>query len=165
MNSTYYKKHPKWEHLLCGTNGNIWSTKSGRFIEGYICRKGYKIISLTSGKKFKAHRWILETFLGDSQLTVDHIDGDKLNNCLDNLEYVTSNENTKRAHIKGVIGKLGEKSPTCRVSDEDVFKIKNYAPSKKKDKILHAKNLGITIGYYYRILKGKSRNQGFKPPW
>ena len=47
----------------------------------------------------------MEAFKGKSDLTVDHIDGNKLNNNLSNLEYVTAQENTKRAWDNGVYDK------------------------------------------------------------
>lgn len=49
---------------------------------------GYWMLRVNN-KKMLAHRIILEAFKGKSDLTVDHIDGNKLNNSLDNLEYVT----------------------------------------------------------------------------
>ena len=51
------------------------------------------------------HRIVMEAFKGKSDLTVDHIDGNKLNNSLDNLEYVTIQENVKRAWNNGANGK------------------------------------------------------------
>ena len=62
----------------------------------YICNKNTWL-----------HRFIMEAFNGKSDLTVDHIDGNKENNNLSNLEYVTQAENTRRmfervgtAHLK-----------------------------------------------------------------
>ena len=43
----------------------------------------------------------MEAFNGKSDLTVDHIDGNKLNNSLDNLEYVTREENLIRSWKTG----------------------------------------------------------------
>lgn len=39
----------------------------------------------------------MEAFKGESELTVDHLNRNKKDNRLCNLEYVTSGENTKRA--------------------------------------------------------------------
>lgn len=53
-------------------------------------------------KAFNVHRLVAETFLGvpDGALEVNHKDGDKLNNNLDNLEWVTQKENLIHAMEK-----------------------------------------------------------------
>lgn len=60
-------------------------------------------------KTIGVHRIIAMTFLGESDLTVNHIDGDKNNNSIDNLEYLTVKENNihrskilKKGNIKKV---------------------------------------------------------------
>ncbi|AFE88096.1 HNH endonuclease [Lactococcus phage ASCC532] len=62
---------------------------------------GYKVTKI-NGKQEKVHRIVMEAFHGKSDLTVDHIDGNKENNNLTNLEYVTQTENAKRFHDKKV---------------------------------------------------------------
>ena len=53
-------------------------------------------------KTIKVHKLVANAFLGKSNLQVDHIDGNKLNNKLNNLEYVTPKENIRRAWEKGL---------------------------------------------------------------
>jgi len=53
-------------------------------------------------KQFLVHRLVLLTFIGPSPLIVNHIDGDKTNNHLSNLEYVTYQENTNHAIATGL---------------------------------------------------------------
>jgi hypothetical protein len=50
------------------------------------------------------HRLVAETFIpcNDFKLEVNHIDGNKENNCMDNLEWVTSSQNTQHALSKGL---------------------------------------------------------------
>ena len=59
--------------------------------------KGYKRIVLYNSnsisKSCYVHRLVLQTFLYQSDLYVDHIDGNKQNNNLLNLRYVTNSEN------------------------------------------------------------------------
>jgi hypothetical protein len=59
--------------------------------------KGYKRIVLydnnSVGKSCYVHRLVLQTFLHQSDLYVDHVDGNKQNNNLSNLRYVTNSEN------------------------------------------------------------------------
>lgn len=68
-------------------------------------RKYYQINLCSEGKTkiYLIHRLVASAFLGKSNLQVDHIDGDKLNNRLDNLEYVTPRENTIRAFKNNLI--------------------------------------------------------------
>ncbi len=47
-------------------------------------------------KRIKVHKLLMTTFVGKSDLCIDHVDGNRLNNDLSNLEYVTSAENTRR---------------------------------------------------------------------
>lgn len=51
------------------------------------------------------HKIVAETWLGPSKgLTVNHIDGNKLNNTVTNLEYVTAEVNTSKAFAAGLVG-------------------------------------------------------------
>jgi hypothetical protein len=75
--------------------GNI---RNNKFImKQQTDRYGYKYICLTKNniqKKFKVHRLVLETFIGDgSGLVCNHKDKNKTNNNLENLEWVTIREN------------------------------------------------------------------------
>lgn len=64
-----------------------------------ISQTGYCSIKTPKGYK-KAHRLVLETWCPTPEaryLTVDHLDHNKRNNALSNLEWVTQEENQKRA--------------------------------------------------------------------
>ena len=66
---------------------------------------GYMTVNLCKNGKSntkRVHKLVANTFLGESDLQVDHIDGNKLNNKLENLEYVTPKENTNRAWEMGL---------------------------------------------------------------
>ena len=65
-------------------------------------KTGYLRLSV-KGKDMYVHRLVMLAFCGKSDLTVDHIDGNKENNNLNNLEYVTQAENVKRFHDKKVL--------------------------------------------------------------
>lgn len=66
---------------------------------------GYMTVNLCKNGKSntkRVHRLVALAFLGESDLQVDHKDGNKLNNKLDNLEYVTPKDNTQRAWKNGL---------------------------------------------------------------
>jgi hypothetical protein len=55
--------------------------------------------------KYALHRLIASTFIINlhDKLAVNHIDGNKLNNCVENLEWVTIKENNQHSHNVGII--------------------------------------------------------------
>jgi hypothetical protein len=61
--------------------------------------RNYFMINTTNHGNHSVHRLIMESFVGPSELQVNHIDNDPQNNCLENLEYVSNRENS--SHWRG----------------------------------------------------------------
>lgn len=66
------------------------------YLQICLCKNGAK-------KTCSIHRLVAKTFIGESDLQVDHVDGKKQNNKLDNLEYVTNSENMQRAFKNNLV--------------------------------------------------------------
>lgn len=97
-------RYKKIDNLIVLENGKIYiETKNKCKLTGLTKTKtGYLRVSV-KGKDMYVHRLVMLAFYGKSDLTVDHIDGNKENNNLNNLEYVTQAENVKRFHDKKVL--------------------------------------------------------------
>ena len=70
------------------------------------------------GKNYLVHRIVAETFLCNKNklLEVNHIDGNKKNNSVTNLEWVTRSQNIKHAYITG-LNKITElKRKKCSIN-------------------------------------------------
>lgn len=81
----------------------VKGSKSGRVLSQSFGSKGYRQVNLCKDNRqhsVKVHRLVAAAFLGPKPdgLQVNHIDGDKNNNHVSNLEYVTAKENTRHAH-------------------------------------------------------------------
>jgi hypothetical protein len=95
--------------------------------------KGYKRIALCdkngNSKSYYVHRLVMKHFIGDSDLYVDHIDGDKQNNHLDNLRYVTNSENLT---FRNTDKKYQSKHPYVYYDKlRDQYRVYKYGPRVK----------------------------------
>lgn len=86
-------------------DGKCYNSKTGKYLKGQInCRHGYFSYILTmpdgSKKRCSAHRLVANAFIPNNnpkKNQINHIDGNKLNNKVDNLEWVTQEENQQHA--------------------------------------------------------------------
>ncbi len=86
-------------------DGKCYNTITNKYLKGQInCNNGYLSygITLPNGKMKRcyAHRLVANAFIKNplNKSEVNHIDGNKLNNSVDNLEWCTSEENKEHAH-------------------------------------------------------------------
>lgn len=111
------------------TYGNIYDVELGRYKKQILHRKGYlKVSFYVNGKdkKFFVHRLVLMTFHpveGMEKLQVNHIDGNKQNNYIDNLEWCTNSENQKHACQHGLVSRKGTKNSQAKLTEEQVIEI------------------------------------------
>ena len=105
-----WKDIPYYEGIYQVSNkGNIKSFKCGKIkiLKPFKSKDGYLSVKLTKNKKEKTlrvHRLVAQTFIPNplNKLEVNHIGGCKHNNNLNNLEWVTREENRKHAVINGL---------------------------------------------------------------
>lgn len=99
-----------WEGLYeVSTLGNVYSIRTDRILKGQRTGDagGYLGVDLSLGgiyKRYLIHRLVAEAFIDNpSQLSiVNHIDGNKQNNTLDNLQWTTVAQNTQHAYDTGL---------------------------------------------------------------
>lgn len=101
-----------------------------KYYKIFLCRNNTK-------KEYYIHRLVMLSFVGHSNLQVNHIDGNGRNNNLDNLEYCTCSENHQHAFKIGLKNIKGEKHPCSKLKDIQVSEIrKKYKTGKYTQKQL-----------------------------
>ena len=96
------------------------------------------------------HRLVASTFIGDiNNLTVNHIDGDTLNNRVSNLEIVTQLENNIHAISTGLVP-TGENHSRAKYTDEELLTALREVTAGASVKGT-AKKYGITQSYLNKV--------------
>lgn len=106
-----------------------------RLLKPILNKDGYMFVRLCKDGKAKnkrIHKLVANAFLGESNLQIDHIDGNKQNNRLDNLEYVTPKENTNRAWNKGIAKYTTERKEKLRQIALEKWKTNSFRKWRNK---------------------------------
>lgn len=84
--------------------GNVFSVRNNRLLTGCKDNAGYVLVCLSKNNKTvhrRVHRLVAQAFIKNPNdwPEVNHKDGDKANNCVNNLEWCTRKYNSKHAHV------------------------------------------------------------------
>ena len=115
--------------------------------------RDYRVILWQNGKPITklVSRCVISAFYGESNLQVNHIDGNSLNNNLTNLEYCTAKENINHGFDNGLI----------QINKKTIIKIKSTGEEILFRSMANASEfIGHNHGYISRcILKHKYSNE------
>lgn len=128
-----WKQVEGYPHLFVSNEGRVWTRTYNRFLRTHLTNRGYLRVNLSKDKTVKqvsVHRLVAETFIPNPEgLTdVDHIDGDKLNNKAENLQWISRSDNIKKA---GDARNNGSKPVIC-VETGKVYESVNQASREMK---------------------------------
>lgn len=94
--------------------GAVWNTETMNKVNGSVYDNGYRYVALGSAHNVRVHRLVAHHFvpkpkdlvdqrIPEENLVVNHLDGNKLNNRCDNLEWTTNQGNLTHASINGLL--------------------------------------------------------------
>jgi hypothetical protein len=139
-------------------NGRLW-----RYFHGYSgwlkepnlingkTKDGYRDVNIQVNNKVyyvKEHRLIWSYFNGDipEGMTINHIDGNKTNNSLDNLELVTPEENNEHAFQTGLNSR--------KLTINQIKELKSLIDTGVMSKRAIAKKFGVSDSTVQKVSKG-----------
>lgn len=107
LDNMVFKKIDGYDDYLIRGNGDVYSLKSkkARKLKSYNNGHGYLFVNLRKNNKKKnyyIHRLVAQAFIPNLYGfdTVDHIDGNKKNNCISNLQWLSRGDNVRKYHKK-----------------------------------------------------------------
>lgn len=127
-------------------------------------RNGYNVVTFNgiSHKTFMVHRLVLCTFENkplDYHLQVNHIDGNKRNNMIENLEFVTQKENVRHAFDIGLRTiRRGCQIKNSILTETQVIEIKNLL----KDGNMMQKDIAIMYGVHKATINDIHKEKNWK---
>lgn len=143
-----------WEDMYEVSNlGRVRSIKKkGLIIASFVEKDGYIVVSLKSPRFIKKlHRLVAIAFIPnpENKPQVNHIDSNRSNNYVSNLEWVTPKENTQHSLKVGRIS-AGEKHYAAKLNNKIVVEIRE---SKLKTSEL-AKKYNVSWGTIDSVRNG-----------
>ena len=171
-------------YLISSDDGRVYSNAKNKHmypLKTFVKPDGYLAVSLWDdnevGKKkrktFLVHRLVAETFIPnpENKLTVNHIDGNKQNNCVNNLEWATHTEQELHSFALGLnYARKGEEANRAELTWDIVHYIRNSYPKVSVKEL--SKKFNTTVENIYAILynynwvednyvKAKNRKRGY----
>lgn len=151
----------RFNDYLIYEDGTVKSLLTGKLIRKRVGPQGYYQINLCINGKCKTymfHRLMAEAFIDNSTNLpcVNHIDGNKLNNALDNLEWTTYSENSKHALRTGLTHPAkGKNTKNGRFSDSDIKNIRGLSKQGKSQRQIAAL-YQVSKSTIQQILEGRA---------
>lgn len=141
--------------------GNVKRLKSkgcisDRLIAKSINKKGYIYRGLHNKgiyRKIKEHRLVAKAFIDnpENKQTVNHINGIKTDNRVENLEWCTHLENKQHAVNTGLTNTKGEKNCFSKLTEQEVIEIREIGFSQTR--ISLARKYGVCSTTITKIIK------------
>lgn len=142
--------------------GEVINLKTGKTLKGVLSDEGYVVYCLSNNGKqkvLKQHRMLAIAYIPnpDGKPHINHIDSDKSNNELSNLEWVTPRENTAHARENERYPEVEPKSFKIGDYDKSLLTNKQIEFVESLNEFEYPKdvmeNLGIKKSAFYKMLK------------
>lgn len=139
--------------------GNVYNSKNGKTLVPQLSTGGYYRVKLSHNKiskSYSVHRLVAYAFIPNplNKPDVNHIDGVKSHNYVENLEWVTKSENSLHAYRTGLNSNVGEINPKAKLTENDVIAIWNDINMKNESFTNIGKKYGVSKATISHIYKG-----------
>ena len=143
---------------LISNDGVVFSEQSLAILKPFD-NNGYLVVDLFANavrQRVPVHRMVAIAFISnpENKPFVNHIDGNKHNNNVENLEWCTASENSIHAIATG-LSPIGSQKTLAKITEKDVLEIQALFEAGKADFEI-AIQFGVTSGVISAIRLGKT---------
>lgn len=155
-----WKQIPNFPLYVCSSNGEVKNIKTGKVLRPAKDKNGYNKVVLCRCaycKNIAVHRIVALTFLNnpDNLPQVNHIDGNKTNNNVSNLEWCSNYDNIHHAIKTGLVKVKYDNNPNAKLNKKDVITIRKMFASGKYNKSELARMFGVSTTLIRYIVQYK----------
>ena len=139
-------------YYMISNYGRVWHKYKNKILIPYVDSKGYLFIRLTTikgDKNCRIHRLVLmafDYFNGCESAIINHIDGNKCNPCIWNLEWSNYSENLKHAWKNEIMVRK-----TSSEAREKIIKVCELLEENKLTDVQIAEQLDVSVDFVYSI--------------
>ena len=134
-----------FDNYVIYSDGRVLNRIRGSFLRTFKRKDGYISIQLSNNgerKTYKLHRLVAENLIPriKGKYCVNHINGNKSDNRVENLEWCTNSENQKHAFKIGLLTNRGSNHPRSKLTETNVLDIRQELKKGKSYKELAEKH-------------------------
>ena len=155
------------KYFQVSNNGKIWSKRTNKILKLAVNSGGYSYFgTIIGGKNGINKTFIIHTLVAKHFIThvkgkshVNHKDGNKINNHVDNLEWCTPKENMQHASLNGFLNNSkGEYASWSKFTESQVLEIRKIHKSgcRINGARALARKYNVTKGSIDQIIKRKT---------
>ena len=107
------------------TLGIVRNESTGKTLRGTSISKNNRYVKIHLDKFYPLHKLVASHFITNHEELpyINHIDGNRYNNSINNLEWCTQSHNMKHAYKTGLKTNRGVKNPIAKLTEDDLKKI------------------------------------------
>ena len=161
--SIEWRKIEGWENYSVSCAGDVRNDGTGKVLAASPNNQGYRCVQFGprgGAKTLKVHRLVAKAFLGPDCgcPEVNHLNGDKGDNRVFNLEWATRSRNMQHAHdnLPRKAHARGDHHKLTRVPDSVVSRVRERVAAGDIQRDI-AEELGVSRSWVCRVAKGEKR--------
>ena len=161
-----YPEFPKDNHFMISSYGRLKNEETGNILKQDLLKSGYYSVRVVvkdrnDKRHIIIHKAVAYTFIDNPNgyNVVNHIDGNKTNNHVENLEWCTYEHNLRHSYDTGLFNKekiSGENNHEAKLTWDDIAYIREYYIPKDRrfGQRAMARKFGVSRPSIRRVLSG-----------